>query len=88
MSSQQTPGQTQGGVSAALSLENVLKYIFSREGLEQNLDISLNLSQEGQLNFQLLVSNANISKTAKNVQELVQVGQPSPRPSKGSSRSN
>lgn len=74
MSDQQTPTQPQGGQGGAHSLQTVLQYILSSEGLEQNLDVGLNLTPEGSLALQLLANNANVTKLAKTLPELLQVG--------------
>lgn len=55
------------------SLESVLKYILSREGLEQNLDISLNMTEEGSIPINVIIMNSNISKLTNDFNELAQV---------------
>lgn len=63
-------GTTQGNDH---SLQSVLGYILSKEGLEQNLDISLNMSEEGNIPVQVITSNNNVLKLTSDFQELVQV---------------
>lgn len=54
----------------APTLSSVLEYVFSREGLEQNLDISLNMTDAGQVALMVVASNANIQKAASSVMAL------------------
>lgn len=55
------------------SLQSVLGYILSKEGLEQNLDISLNMTEEGKIPVQVITSNNHVLKLTSDFQELIQV---------------
>lgn len=55
------------------SLQTVLGYILSREGLEQNLDLALNMTEEGNIPIQVIIMNSNVSKLTSDFNELVQV---------------
>ena len=55
------------------NLSDMLTYIFSKEGLEQNLDIALNLNDEGEVPIQVVASNGNIGKACNQFPVLLQV---------------
>ena len=69
LQSQQTPSEG----TTENSLKKVLSYILTPEGLEQNLDIALNMNDGGEVSLQLIMANSNVSKQTKNFQEVVQV---------------
>ena len=55
------------------SLASILGYILSNEGLEQNLDLALNMSDGGEIPLDLLIRNKNVKKKTESLQELVEV---------------
>jgi len=54
-------------------LQDVLSYIFSKEGLEQNLDLGLNLTEEGEIPMQIVLANSNVAKLCKNPKDFLEV---------------
>jgi len=65
--------QTPTGSTTDKSLTKILSYILTPEGLEQNLDIALNMNDGGEVALQLIMANSNVAKQTQNFQELVQV---------------
>lgn len=55
------------------SLQSVLGYVLSKEGLEQNLDIALNMTEDGKIPVHAIISNNNISKLTNDFNDLLEV---------------